>query len=153
VAFDTVGSVSGPQGRTFQLQLDGHDPVLFETLGRVFAPRGNEIAKHAERWIVDELGFTDDAARTARTSALDRYDWRDLQHDHGAQPRVEDLRTYLEYHGMLLAAGELLDEGTPIERDNWDEERDSWQRWLAENVESPPNRWVRDLRTAAPNEP
>jgi hypothetical protein len=140
-------------GERFRFNSMDTIPYWFEPLGRVFVLPGNQIAARVERWIVDGLGFTEETARAGRAAALGRYEYRDVSNDHGSQPRVEDLKTYLEYHGMLLAAGELLDEGIAIERDGWVEEGDAWQRWLEENLDSSPNRWVRDLRTAAPLEP
>jgi hypothetical protein len=128
-------------------------PYWFEPLGRVFDLGAHDVADRAEAWIVDRLGFTDGDwwADQRELSREDR--WQEMRNDHGSVPVLETLRVYLEYHGMLLAAGEILDSGAPIAYDEWTSDPSPWDQWLSRHVESFSEFWLADLRTPAPLEP
>lgn len=83
----------------------------------------------------------------------DRYPWQETHNDHGAQPAVEDLRTYLEYHAMLLVAGELLDDRTPVVTSHDDFDDDRWRGWITEHLDVDQSRWMADRRSRAPLRP
>ena len=128
-------------------------PYWYEPLGKLFGLSAQDVANKAERWIVDEFGFDTETVNKKGAILRDRYEWEQLMNDHGAQPAIEDLRTYLEYHAMLLVAGELLDARTPVVRSPWDSNDDRWARWIAEHLDVDPTRWVADRRDMAPLRP
>jgi hypothetical protein len=128
-------------------------PYWYRPLGNVFALGVDEIAARAERWIVDRLYYTDDSANEVGSRRRRRDDYDETGHSHGSQPRVERLRTYLEYHAMLLVAGELVAEGAAISIDSYDHPADPWVDWLAGHLDASPDRWTVDLRRPAPLEP
>lgn len=124
-------------------------PYWFGPLAGIFAIGQDDVCGRVESWIVDRLHFNEDAASTDPWALGDRYTYTERQNDHGALPRVEDLHTYLEYHGMLLAAGELVDEGRPIVVPTWDDPMDPWADWLDEHVTDSMG-WTVDERAPAP---
>lgn len=128
-------------------------PYWFEPLGRVFDRGAHEVADRAEAWIVDRFGFTDDDWWTDQRELSREGPWQDMRNDHGSVPVLETLRTYLEYHAMLLAAGEIVDSGAPIAYDEWTSDPSPWHEWLSRHVEAFPEFWLADLRTPSPLEP
>ncbi len=128
-------------------------PYWFEPLSRVFDLGANEVADRAEAWIVDRLGFTDKDWWTDQRELRREGQWQEMRNDHGSVPLLETLRTYLEYHAMLLAAGEVADSGTPMAYDEWTSDPSPWHAWLSRHVEAFPKFWLSDLRTPAPLEP
>lgn len=128
-------------------------PYWFEPLGRLFDRGAREVADRAEAWIVDRLGFTEKDWWTDQRELHREGQWQEMRNDHGSVPVLETLRTYLEYHAMLLAAGEIVDSGAPIAYDEWTSDPSPWHKWLSQHVEAFPEFWLADLRTAAPLEP
>ncbi|HVM34087.1 MAG TPA: hypothetical protein VM784_01960 [Actinomycetota bacterium] len=127
-------------------------PYWYEPLAERFGLRARDIIVRAERWIVDEFGFSDDMVRQERDALGSRYRWQDTHNDRGSLPRIEDFRTYLEYHAMLLVGGELVDEGQPLVVGRDDFERETWAGWLSEHLDISPLRWEADRRQPAPLE-
>jgi hypothetical protein len=125
-------------------------PYWYAPLGRVFAIDASAIAGLAETWIVDRLGFTDDGVLDDRSEMAEKYEYEDTGHSHGSAPRVERLRTYLEYHAMLLAAGQLVAEGRPVSVENYEPPDDPWESWLHRHLDACPDWWIVDLRSPAP---
>lgn len=128
-------------------------PYWFEPLGRVFGIHTKDVARKADSWIVDKLGFTnDDTIRDRRELSRGERNYDKISNRHGHVPVVETLNTYLEFHSMLLVAGELVDEGQAVKYGSWDGPPGPWQDWLSHYVETLPGRWISDFRSAAPLE-
>ena len=125
-------------------------PYWFEPLGRVFGIATSEVETRTEGWVVDQLGFDETTVRTDRPTLRDRYRYGQLSNNHGMQPRVEDLQTYLEWHAMFLVAGELADAGTPIVVRDYEPPEDPWSYWLAWYVDPTARLWVSDQRDPVP---
>ncbi|HEX4438014.1 MAG TPA: ATP-binding protein [Solirubrobacteraceae bacterium] len=128
-------------------------PYWYSPLGRVFAVDASVIAGMAEKWIVDRLGFTENGVMRDLSETAEKYEYEDTSHGHGSAPRVERLRTYLEYHAMLLAAGELVAEGRPVSVDTYESPDDPWESWLHPHLDASPDWWTVDLRSPAPLQP
>jgi hypothetical protein len=128
-------------------------PYWFWPLAKVFNSTTHEVAARVESWVVDRLGFSDDDAWTDRRELSREHDHNLMRNDHGSIPVLETLRTYLEYHGLLLAAGQMVDEGMPVAYDEWDEFPEPWREWLSSHVDAFPGFWLSDLRAAPPLEP
>jgi hypothetical protein len=125
----------------------------YEPLARVFGISTDEITRRADTWVTD---------RWARRNEDCYQDPRVLRHEHdsylisnrqGSRPIVETLRTYLEYHAMLIVAGELIDQGTPVLVEPYDDARDPWDDWLRRHLDTDPSCWLADRRSATPLEP
>jgi hypothetical protein len=125
-------------------------PYWYSPLGRVFAVDASEIASLAEAWIVERLNFTEDGVQQYQRETADRYEYQDTGHRHGGAPRVERLRLYLEYHAMLLTAGQLIAEERPISIDQYEDADDPWETWLGEHLDTSPDFWLADRRSPVP---
>lgn len=71
----------------------------------------DDFCAEADYWIVDMWGANEDTYRwdhEPRRKSFDRYDYNLTGHGHGSLPTVERFSTYLEWHAMWCAAGELL---------------------------------------------
>jgi len=127
-SMDTVPYVYGPFGKRFGLDVD-------------------EVCERAERWIVDRLGLSDVRRADPRLEILD-YSQRD--NHHGVSPRGESWRQMLEEHALQLVAGELCDQGAPIEAEDDDDPNDPWASWLRNWTDSLEYSWLADERDPVP---
>jgi hypothetical protein len=158
--FSARGHEEEPQsGRFAQLEdgrfhFDSMDtiPYWFGPAGRVFGVSGLSIATRAEKWIVDYLGLGDDDVWNDARELRRERQWMDMHPGHGSIPVLESLRTYLEYHSMLLAVGELIDMAAPVSVETYDA-GDSLREWVSRHVDASPSHWLADLRTPSPLEP
>lgn len=125
-------------------------PYWYAPLGRRFALGGDDIAALAESWLCDRWGFFGWNVTQPRKSRQNR-DWHLTRNDHGSLPIIEEGKTYLEYHAMLLVAGELVDT-RPIVQEYPDSDYDSWQEWLQRHLPTSSERWLAELRTPTPLE-
>lgn len=125
-------------------------PYWYTPLGRRFNLGGDEIATLAEKWICDRWGFFGHNVPQPRKKRRDR-DWHLATNDHGSLPVIEEGRTYLEYHAMLLVAGELVD-SRPNTLGNPESDYDSWRYWLQNHLPTHSQFWLSELRTPVPLE-
>lgn len=122
-------------------------PYIYGPFGARFGLDVEQICTRAETWILDRLGLTDLDGRDPR---LDRYDHNAYYATHGALPRVESWHEMLETHALQLVAGELCDQSAPIIYEPYDEPQDPWKDWIKSYLDSPPDRWMIDLRDPTP---
>lgn len=127
-------------------------PYWYEHLARVFGLETCTIAKRAEEWIVDRLGFTYEDVWNDSRELRNEFGWEQMNNRQGSIPRLESLRLYLEYHAMLLVAGNLVDEAVPLAVEPHDDE-DRWDDWLSRHLDTSPDWWISDLRSPTPLEP
>lgn len=124
-------------------------PYWYNPASNVFAYAQPDVTERAEQWICDKWGRTDqdwhDDVRELRNENGDRR----MSHRHGTVPEFENLRTYLEYHAMFCAAGEMVDE-LPIDGDTFSDVDCPWLYWLEHHLNSSSNYWVADLRSPTP---
>lgn len=114
---------------------------------------GDEFLDSAECWIVDRWGVEDnpwrwdDEPRKSRVSNLSGYS---MSHDHGSRPTMERFHTYLEWHAMWCATGELMQSRAlaKVEEDDYG----SFERWLQQECLTAPPLWLADLRNVKPLE-
>ncbi|MCX4239618.1 ATP-binding protein [Paraliomyxa miuraensis] len=112
--------------------------------------RQDEFLAKAERWIVNEWGFTDAQrnaayARISRRIGGNRYDlWA---HRHGDQPIVELWETHLEWHAMWCVLGSLA-----TNADNGLGERGTVDDFAGIEELSAPPYWLADLLGPVPLE-
>lgn len=124
-------------------------PYWFEPLGRLFGLDRSQIAARAARWIVEEMGYTeDDVARDVR-ALRNAQDWALTSNRHGSMPILTNLATYLDLSSMFLTAGELIDNGAQVLVDEWDPPSDPWSSWMKHYVDSA-EWWISDLRSPTP---
>ena len=133
------------------------DPV--DTLPYWYAPMlqsfsavdGDRFLQQAERWIVDDWGYSGEIRawdKEPRRIQLGHSNWSLVDHRHGSTPTLERLHTHLEWHAMWCATGELLktEPLVPQGEDNWHELSD---QIVQEKLVEPPL-WSADLRVPTP---
>ena len=150
--FSSGGRTDRRENARFHFDMMDILPYWYEPFGRVFGLGAEEVAERAEHWIVDVLAFSDDEVRTESKEKDSRYRWERTQNDHGSAAQVEDLRSYAQYHGLQLAAGALIDAGTPVLVSSYDDESDPWADWLEDHLPISGLRWMSELRSPAPVE-
>jgi hypothetical protein len=121
-------------------------PYWYEPLGEVFGVDGADVARRADHWITDVLGASQgdwwtDPRELGRTS------YGETENDHGSIPVVEIMRKYLEYHGMQLAAGMMVD-SLPVVRTRWS--KNPWEDWLHDQLDTTPDAALAALRSDVP---
>ena len=123
-------------------------PYWYTPLGRRFNLGGDEIAVMAEKWVCDQWNFVGQNEPQVKDR---KYDWHLASNDHGSLPTIEEGRTYLEYHAMLLVAGELIDNRATV-LEYPDSDYDSWEYWLQSHLTTRSQVWLSELRTPVPLE-
>ena len=125
-------------------------PYWFAPLGHVFGITVSKVETLAEGWVVDRLGYDDRIVRADRPKLPNRYRYQHFNNDHGSHPRVENFRTYLEWHTMFLVAGELADSGTPTVVPDYQPPEDPWSEWLYRFLDLTDGSWISDHRGPVP---
>lgn len=124
-------------------------PYVYGPFGSKFGLGVDDIADRGERWIIDRLGVGSDRYSDVRLGLLEgpqKYSY------HGESPRGESWHQMLEEHALLLAAGELCDEGAPIVMEEEGSE-DPWSDWLGNWTDVLEHGWLSDERIPVPPEP
>lgn len=127
-------------------------PYWFEPAARTFGVSMREFCAAAERWICDQWHWTKEELERFHRSDPSRHDWQLTHNDHGAIPRIETLRLYLEYHAMQCVSGEMADT-IPIKMSKWETDDDDWHRRLGYLFGATPSHWLSDLRQPTPHIP
>lgn len=100
--------------RTTRFHFDEMDtkPYWYSNITSGFANVDlDAFCAEADRWIVDMWGADENTYRwdhEPRRKSFERYNYNLTNHSHGSLPTVERYSTYLEWHAMWCAAGELL---------------------------------------------
>jgi hypothetical protein len=105
-----------------------------------------------DKWIVDEWKANPEANWWDKEPRKDRYDERNYNswgHRHGSLPVVERFGTYLEWHAMHCAAGELLT-SSAVSDDG--EEYGGFPYWLKHFMPTDAPEWLSDKRGPTPLE-
>jgi hypothetical protein len=107
----------------------------------------------AERWIVDEWGVQGDIWRWDSQPRIQRFSgsYSLWDHRHGSMPTLERFNTYVEWHAMWCATGELLKTRAlaSVEK-NYDYH--SFHSWTRRAGLSAPPIWLADVRGPKPLE-
>ena len=140
-------------GRRFQFDWIDTLPYWYAPMLKSFAAvDGERFLREAERWIIDEWGYSGDirslAKEERRRGRFNDRDWGLSMNRHGSIPTLELLRTHLEWHAMWCASGEFL-KTEPLalcDEHHWD---DLIVRIQREKLVEPPL-WSADLLVSAP---
>lgn len=124
-------------------------PYWFAPLARVFhGVTTTEIVRRCDAWISDRWRRTWDEDCKFDPRALRRSEnYMLTSNDHGSLPTIETAESYLEYHAMMLVAGELADTGE-VERPTYSDSGDPWLEWL--DLYLPTHPWIGDERRPLP---
>ena len=128
-------------------------PYWYEPAPRVFAEMdAKEFLDATERWIVDNWKITNnpwmwtDEPRNSKIT--DRMSLL-AYNDHGARPVIERFHTYLEWHAMWCAVGELI-QTHPLAKLE-DDSLDNFEDWLSDDGLSLPPWWLADFHGPKPS--
>ncbi len=112
-----------------------------------------EFLDTAEEWIVDEWKVVLDEWRKGKECRPQRFsesNWSLSYNDHGSMPVLERYSTYLEWHAMCCAIGQLM-ATRPLVQDKddaWGTLEGKRRHWM---LTAPPQ-WLADLRCPKPAE-
>jgi hypothetical protein len=144
------------EGRRFRFDSLDTLPYWYTALLRCFAdPDPARFLDCAEVWIVDRLRVTGDIWDYDKPRGNERFNrdgYSRSSNRHGGLPAVERYRTYLEWHAMFLAGGEVLAEWPltlPDDNDPWG----GLSSWLGRHGPTLAPVWLADLREPKPLEP
>jgi hypothetical protein len=138
--------------RRFQFDTLDTTRYWFDPLARIFGSFEQVVEDKAEHWICDRWGRTDVSWQTDPRGLNERYEWGLRSNSHGSVPPVENLRTYLEYHAMMCAAGEMVCK-LPIAVEDYDDPGCPWDYWISESITAFPDCWLADVRRPTPLRP
>ena len=128
-------------------------PYWYSPALRVFADlRQKEYIETAERWIVDRWGVRENPWRWIDEPRKRRFSSNSLSscHSHGSMPVLERYHTYLEWHAMWCATGELMQ--THSLSQAREDAYDTFEHWLCRaGLTSPPS-WLADFLGPKPLE-
>ncbi len=138
-----------------RFSFDEKDTVRYwyGAVSRIFGYANSDLAARAEKWICDQWGRIDQDWYEDRRELGGNHDWREMSNRHGRIPRVESLRIYLEYHAMLCAAGEIIDELIPVAVETYEDAGCPWEEWIQGHLNVSPDFWLADLRLPTPYRP
>jgi hypothetical protein len=125
-------------------------PYWLDPLGRCFALSQSRMEFEACQVIRKDWHYTG-ASRWDSDERARRKIYRDREtyHSHGSYPRIDDLRFYLSYHAMMVAAGKLLT--TVAVHQSAESPTDDLTKWIAEHgLSRSDGRWLADRRDPVP---
>jgi hypothetical protein len=146
--------VYSDQGRRFQFDYMDTLRYWYAPMRRAFADVSpEEFLDAAETWLVDRWRAAKDTRRwegEPRQGRLAERSYSLSSHSHGAKPTLERYHTYLEWHAMWCATGELLKTRTlaKIDEDDWDS---LYHQIKQEQLTHPPI-WLADIAGPKPLE-
>jgi hypothetical protein len=141
-------------GRERRFHFDALDTLRYwyPGMARIFAGVAlTEFIDEAEKWIVDRWGVTSNPWKWDEETRKDKFKHSPyaMSHSHGELPRIERFHTYLEWHAMWCATGELLKSQPPAKSEYGDDQ-------LHEELNSATTinsaLWLSDLRCPKPLE-
>lgn len=127
-------------------------PYWYGPLGARFGLGPDDVARLAEEWIIDRLALAGLRSSDERDPRLANLDYSEFSDHHGTLPRVESAQLTIDYHAMLLVAGALLDERTPIVVEPYDDAPDPWEEWMERHIDASLEAWTVDVRCSPPPE-
>ncbi|WP_448203981.1 hypothetical protein [Azospirillum sp. sgz302134] len=145
----------GDEGRRFRFDSLDTLPYWYTPLMRCFAdPNPAYFLERAEHWIIDRWGAAGETWDYDKLRGNGHFNrgGRDVSSNrHGSLPEIERYRTYLEWHAMFTAGGEVLSEWplTSSDEDSWDQFSD----WIVRQAPTMAPLWLSDLRGPKPLEP
>ncbi|ESZ49314.1 AVAST type 3 anti-phage nuclease/ATPase Avs3a [Mesorhizobium sp. RSR565B] len=123
----------------------------FPPLAKCFGLLGNDVQQRAEAVITSDWHYLgrlhwEEDARSRRKM----FDYNDTRHSHGSSPSVDDLRSYMTSHAIMVVAGRLLDT-MPTYRSP-DSTEDDFSEWFRSyhDLSRKDGYWLADRRDPIP---
>ena len=139
--------------RRFHFDMMDTLPYWYTRAHRVFAESSaEEFLDTAERWIVDRWGVQGNVWYWDKEPRQRRLSDRSVStsHSHGSLPIFERYSTYLEWHAMWCATGELMQKQALTKEDK--DEYGTFEHWLKSEGLTTPPMWLSDVRSPKPFE-
>ena len=145
------GQSQGRQSEKWRFPFDDLDtmPYWFSPLARCFGLHRCDVARYAEKWICDEWNMTGESCYEHDRKWIDRSDWGLTSHRQGSRPVIEVLERYVERHGMMMAAGEMIRQQLPV-ADDKDGNPTRWHKWVSRKCFEGDPSITSDARTGLP---
>jgi hypothetical protein len=128
------------------------DRYWFEPLGEVFGIPGKQVVEIATQVVLKEWRVATDGSFASDPRASiwrSGRNEREVWHDHGGYPRIDNYGFYLSYHAMHVVAARLLQVMPVVHSRDWRE--DEWAYWLNRHLLTRRDgRWLADRRDPAP---
>lgn len=145
---------NGKKERRFHFDSMDTLPYWYSRAVRTFADVSDEeFLDIAEKWIVDHWRVQCGIWRWDQEPRSDRFSDRSyhlMDHRHGSRPILERYSTYLEWHAMWCAVGELIQTHALAKHE--DDEFDNFEYRLRHECLSAPLLWLADFRSPKPLE-
>ena len=130
-------------------------PYWYSSAERLFAdlPEGLFL-KTAESWIVDKWGGderTSEWAREPRRHRLERCNFNLYSNIQGSLPRIDRYSTYLEWHAMFAAVGQLV-QAHPLRDSGANDPGAEFRQWVSFEDTTYSGAWLADIRQHPPRE-
>jgi hypothetical protein len=125
----------------------------FASLGQFFREPHDDMLRRGERWIVDVLEVPTAIRPQRDDPRIAHVPYAELDRHHGSSPAVESSRTAVEDCALMLAAGELVDEGRPVLVPRYEPVTDPWADWLDAHLDASASHWISDVRAPTPPDP
>lgn len=138
--------------RKFEFDDTDTIPYWYSTPANLFNLPFDEFLDRVEAWVNGKWGFVDTDAYWLKEPRIERV--RDQSgnsdHRHGTIPRIERLSRYVEWHGMMHAVGELVNDVPMFVKEGYG---DTLVDWIEDQLPTLLPYWVSDFRTPPPLEP
>ena len=128
-------------------------PYWYSGALRRFADlNGEKFLDAAEQWIVDRWGVKNNPWQWNQEPRQQRLSDRSVSssHSHGSLPVLERFHSYLEWHAMWCATGELMQRYSLVKSEK--DDYDTFEHWLSGEGLTAPPQWLADLRGPKPLE-
>ncbi len=127
-------------------------PYWYSPALRIFADLPSEALIHtAENWIVDRWGGHKESGEwknEPRGRRLRDEDYGLYSANHGSHPTIYRHSVYLQWHGLLVAVGELLKSYPLLELS--EDYHDTFESWIEQHDTTYPEIWVSDILGTLP---
>jgi hypothetical protein len=139
-------SVGRSKGLRFGFDFVDTMPYWYSPLGNAFGLHRCDVAVRAEKWICDKWNLTEAKCREEDGYDAGAHDWRLRSHDHGSRGVVETYTRYVEWHAMMMAAGEMV-RTLPARVEHYSNGDESqWDYWIGSRAFAADVAVLSDLR-------
>ena len=144
-------SPSAKRERAFDFDTMDTTRYWYDKPAALFGMGIEEFLDHVEPWIHGKWGYGEGTSHWVNEPRRHRLEDAGgfVSNRQGARPSVERLSTYLEWHGMMCAVGELIQSHPLVARGPND---GRFAEWMARHLPTLGAAWASDLRTPPPLE-
>ncbi len=142
------------EGRQYSFDWVDGIPYWYKPVARMFDLPMNDFLDRLENWIHGRWGYGKTSAywkNEPRLRRLGRAQWG-ASRRHGSRPTIERLSYHVEWHAMMCAVGELIEERPLVGLAEWEWEGSSFTYWISQKLPMISPHWLADMRTSPPEE-